>query len=536
MPTYRVSIRRPTTNPPLWDWMQTVVAANQGIAVGQAYANWQNSQPNPPAPALGSCQTQANLVGQTRALAATAALGDASGISSSQQAYIKSIEDQIGTLLAAKLDGQFRMVNYPAGFNYGITYGANAYWNRATLQDIDTLLGIADSGMTDLTGGGFSNLYAQVMGAVSFSFSTQDQNTMNAQDTTAEAQIASILTEFTSAGGTFSNPLPLGGKLQDVFNQLTKQYSSLDKLPDTLNALRNAIVAYKAAAANSYALHNRWFAATARIAAAQTNTATPSASNGGMQVDTSGFYVGYTPDKLPSANQLIGSLNTPQNSVDVKIDISSFSSAAAQVRVSGSAGFNIPIAGILGISVGGSAAYDLSRYASSSTNITIELNYPGVTLFASMPSVLSTDNSQGWYANDILQELVARSGEDATGYRLQGSEFDVSQLFGAGCAFSRLKTFVISQQPTMTLTFTGADASRVTSDFKANASISVDLFDLFSIGGASASYAVQNVDAESKTGSVIVTFGPPKPSGTIPLQQQVAYVLGGVASYPPNNI
>ncbi len=80
------------------------------------------------------------------------------------------------------------MVNYPAGFNYGITYGANAYWNRATLQDIDTLLGIADSGMTDLTGGGFSNLYAQVMGAVSFSFSTQDQNTMNAQDTTAEAQ------------------------------------------------------------------------------------------------------------------------------------------------------------------------------------------------------------------------------------------------------------------------------------------------------------------------------------------------------------
>jgi hypothetical protein len=191
-------------------------------------------------------------------------------------------------------------------------------------------------------------------------------------------------------------------------------------------------------------------------------------------VDTSGFYVGYTPDKLPSANQLIGSLNTPQNSVDVKIDISSFSSAAAQVRVSGSAGFNIPIAGILGISVGGSAAYDLSRYASSSTNITIELNYPGVTLFASMPSVLSTDNSQGWYANDILQELVARSGEDATGYRLQGSEFDVSQLFGAGCAFSRLKTFVISQQPTMTLTFTGADASRVTSDFKANASISVD--------------------------------------------------------------
>jgi hypothetical protein len=35
---------------------------------------------------------------------------------------------------------------------------------------------------------------------------------------------------------------------------------------------------------------------------------------------------------------------------------------------------------------------------------------------------------------------------------------------------------------------------------------------------------------------VTVTFGPPQASGTIPLQQQVAYVMGGVGSYPPNNI
>lgn len=536
MPTYRVYIRRLTTDPPKWDWAETVVAENQHIAIGEAYADWKSTNPTPPAPALSQCTCRATPVDQAPVLAATATLGDASGISASQQAYIKSIEDQITTLLAAKLDGQFKMVNYPPGFNYGITYGANAYWNKATLQDIDTLLGTADSGMTDLTGAGFSNLYAQIMSAVTFSFSTHDQNTLNAQDTAAAAQINSILTAFTNASGTFSNPLPFGGKLQDVFNQLTKQFGSLDKLPDTLSELRNAIATYKSMAADSYALHNRWYAATARIVAAQANTVSPSAANGGMQVDASSFYVGYTPNKLPTANQLLGSLNTPGNAVDVEINIFSFSSHGAQVKVSGSAGFDIPIADILGISVSGSASYDLSRYASSLTDITIELKYPGVTLCGSMPSVLSTDNKEGWYANDILQEVVANADQDATGYRLQGSEFDVDKLFGAGCAFSRLKTFIISQQPTMTLTFTNAEASQITSDFKSKASISVDLFGLFSIGGASASYAVQDVDAESHSGSVIVTFGPPKPSGTIPLQQQVAYVLGGVAAYPPNNI
>jgi len=112
----------------------------------------------------------------------------------------------------------------------------------------------------------------------------------------------------------------------------------------------------------------------------------------------------------------------------------------------------------------------------------------------------------------------------------------VDDLFGPGKAFSRLKTFVISQQPTMVLTFTGTDVSKVTSDFKVGASIKLDLFGLFTLGQASGSYAVQDVRENTKDGSVTVTFGPPKVSGTIPLQQQVAYVMGGVASYPPDNV
>ena len=206
------------------------------------------------------------------------------------------------------------------------------------------------------------------------------------------------------------------------------------------------------------------------------------------------------------------------------------------MSISGGTSFNIPIADILGISVNASASYDLSRYTSSSSTLTMDLNYPGVTFFPSIASALSLDNSTGWYANDILQEVASKTGQDATGYKLNGSEYNVSELFGPGKAFSRLKTFVISQQPTITLTFTGADASKITSDLQVKASVKLDLLGLFTLGSAAGSYSVQKVDTDSRSGSVTVTLGPPAVSGTIPLQQQVAYVMGGVAAYPPDNI
>ncbi|TDM08444.1 MAG: hypothetical protein C4K60_03055 [Ideonella sp. MAG2] len=203
------------------------------------------------------------------------------------------------------------------------------------------------------------------------------------------------------------------------------------------------------------------------------------------------------------------------------------------MSVSGKAGLTIPILELMDISIGGSASYDLSRYTSSGSSVNMSFNYPGITLVPATPSPLSLDNSTGWFDMEILTEVVANSGKDATGYALQGSAFSVADVFGVGKALSRLKTFVICQAPTITMVFTQANNSLITSDLQVNASIKLDLFGLFTLGSASGSYQVHDVKQDSQAGTVTVTFGPPVVSGTIPLQQQVAYVLGGVASYPP---
>ena len=59
MPTFRVSIRRPSTQAPIWDFAQTVVAATQNAAINIAYDSWVADKPTPAPPALNLCQCQA---------------------------------------------------------------------------------------------------------------------------------------------------------------------------------------------------------------------------------------------------------------------------------------------------------------------------------------------------------------------------------------------------------------------------------------------------------------------------------------------
>jgi len=528
MPTYRVYLRRKQEPTPIhWEFSTTVVAKSTGIALGVAYQQWSDEAPvDNPVPALSMCDYSVKDLSQTSVLALGAS-------ASGRQAFSDKLQQTVAQYLGQKLDGKFSVVNYPSGFNYGITYGNNAYYNEATLSDIDTLLGVSSAGELELTGAQFSNLYYQILGAVAFKFSTNDLNTMHTEDESASDQIASILTEFENVGGTYTEPLPFGGKLQDIFDQLKKKYGSVEKLPDSLNNLRNAIASYKAIAAQSYVLHNRYYEATARLNAAKVNTKTPAAKNGGQQTGSDSYFVGFTPKKLPTATQLLGGLQSDNSQVALQMTLSNFHSKQVDVSVSGSVGISMPILDIITLGFSESASYDLSRYTSSSSQVTMDILYKGVTVFGSHPSQLSTDSTQGWYASDILSEIEAKTGQDVTGFQLIGSEFDAKNLFGIGKVFSRLKTFVISQQPEMTMTFSAADVSAIKSDFKVGAKLDVKLFGIFKLGSAAASYEVQKVDADSKTGSVKVTFGASKPVGTIPIQQQVAFVMGGVASYPP---
>lgn len=62
MTTFRVSIRRPTTKEPIWDFAQTVVANDEKSAFISAYNTWVDDNPTPPPPAMNLCQWQAKVI------------------------------------------------------------------------------------------------------------------------------------------------------------------------------------------------------------------------------------------------------------------------------------------------------------------------------------------------------------------------------------------------------------------------------------------------------------------------------------------
>jgi hypothetical protein len=525
--SYRTFLARPETPEPIWDWVQTVSAPDADAALRWSHDSWVASNPNPPAPPFADCRRRA----VPSVAAATRAIIDAGA--PAQKEFNAALEKNLAPMLGGKIDGVFKVIYAPGGFNYGITYGPNAYWNPATLDDFDSLLVTDPDGFTSLSNGSrLSTLYSQMLSDTYYSFSQSDAKAINDAATTASANIASVARAYENAGGTYPSPLPFGGKIAYIIQNITSLYGDYTKMPPALNELRVAMSAFVVAANRSYVLLQRAEAANLRTANAIANILKPTAQNGGQQTGDASFSVGFTPEKLPSANQLIDGLNTESNAVKVSISISNFSQDTASVSIESGSSFTIPVFGLLDISVSSKTKYDWTKTVTRESSVSIEMTYPGVTVVHASPTALSADSTKGWYDDFLISEIAKNIGNpDVTGYKLQSAEFDDD--FGVGKAFSRLKTFVISRQPTIKMTFSKVDVVQVSSYFSENTDVKVSLFGFINLGSVSRTYAVSNVEIDASESTFSVTFGQPDVSGTIPPEQQVAYVLGGVPSYPP---
>lgn len=539
MKTFRVYLAKPETPQGVWNFTETVVAANSSEAVASAYSTWVSTASSY-VPPLAQCRVMVNaLSGKPASKKCLFPLQERldksvyEAAEASQKAYVELIKNKTASLLGSKLDGEFNVANSASGFHYGITYGVNAYYNEYTLKDLEALITMdKELGMLKFTPTLFSSLYHSILGNITYGFSKADRAMMEEQAKKASAQIVAVLKEFENAGGKYTSPLPFGGKLQDVFNQMLDLYKSFESIPDTLASLRDAIFYYKEAAEQSCVLQLRYYEATERIKKARKNIAAPSHGNGGLEIANDKYYVGY--EKLPTANDLVRGLTTKSNAITISTAMSSFSSNTAELHMEGESFGCIIVPFFFGIKTS-KATYDLSRYTSRESKINIDMTYPGVTVLSSSMMEQSVDNLKGWYENIILSEVIKKTGMDATGYMLTGSEFKVDELFGKNKTLARLKTFVISQEPTIVIKMQNVDVSKVESDFKVTTKATINIFGIFNIG-SNASYSVHDVKTDISTLTITLTFGPANPGGSTPAQDAVTNVLGGVASYPPNEI
>ncbi len=461
-------------------------------------------------------------------------------ITSARQEFTKALNAKLQAQFSNQLDGRFEAMSVPSGFYWGIQFGPNNYYNENSLNQINLQAIKGRDGILTVGNANFTTLYNDIMSAIVFGFSTADQKALNQADADASSQIQHVIVSWERDIGRISEE-----QLKSAFPSTKLGYIQLwvqkhlggdvNKIPMTMQGFKMAYRTYQVSAPVSNRLTTESAQAMLRLNAARANSLTPSETNGGLQTDATAYYQSFGP--FPTQNNINRGLQKLSNNVSVHLGLTNFSSKNCHLSVDGNAGISIPYLDFMKIDLGRGSQYTVDRYASSETTLQISIKYEGVT-FVDAPltdAKLSSDLKTGWYANDILLQAIENTKQAKTGYSLQGSQYPVSEYFGAGKKFSRVKTWVLSQQPTISMRFFRADYSAIVNDFKKHASLGITLFGIFGIGKVKESYEVKKVDNTSEAGCVTVEMGPSKVVGsTGPADTSTTYVVGGVPSYPPS--
>ena len=464
-----------------------------------------------------------------------------SSITPAQEAFIAALNKKLQQQFSSQLDGTFETMSVPNGFYWGIQFGPNNYYNEKALNQINLQAIEGSNGMLTIANANFTTLDNSILGDIVFGFSQADTQALQQDEANNQSQIQAVINSWETDMGAPITTVQMQSavpptKLGYIQAQVLKNWdNNVDKIPTSMQGFKVAYQTYEVSAQIAFRLLSQSAAGMARLAAARANSKTATAANGGLPIAAGKFYQPFGP--FPTQNTINGGLQTLTNKASVDIDLSNFSSTASKFSVDGSVGFSIPILDFMSIDVGASTSYKLNKYASSQTTLKMTITYEGVTIVGTplTASNLSSDNTKGWYTNDILSQAIGNTQLTQTGYSLKGSQYPVDEYFGPGKKFSRIKTWVLSQQPTISMQFCAADTSQVESDFKESTSVSVSLFGIFNIGSVSQSYEVKKVDSKSIEGCVTVEMGPPVAVGSTPAADATAYVVGGVPSYPPDH-
>lgn len=510
MPIFRVYLRRAASHDASWDYAETVVTASAADAIAHAHAQWAHSV-GPGIPALPHCQSQAVLVHASSAPPAHA--------SPAQQALLHALTRKVNHCLRPQLQRPFQWVNAPAGLPTPLTDGQG--WRRASLAALDSLLSVSAHGQLTLSSERFSALYQHLLLSTAFVWSEQDQNILRRQaaDSADAAQAVLDASPIVRAAALW----PKEDALQAVFDQLCRQFGSPEALPESWAPLRQALAAYRAQAGESYALRRWRGMAQARLDAARAHVQRPSADNGGAALSDGGWGIGY---QLDDPEAPCAALAHGAPAVSLSASLSDFVDGVATVTLPEQMPFCLHSADILSFSAGELTGVDLSRYAPPGARIELTLCWAGLCALSPQPHALDADNRRGWWARDILREVLELSWEPVSSYKLVNPDFDLNYLFGPGMVFSRLSQWVISRPPTLTLRCQGVNAERLRAELAPGMAVSAQAFKLFSLGQIQGDY--QLTQWREDDDCLTLTFAPRNEDCP-----STAYVLGGAPAFPP---
>lgn len=413
----------------------------------------------------------------------------------------------------------------PTGFKWGIY--DERYYNADSLLLFDSLVAGGAFGTS------FSNYYRDIIRGTGYSFSEKDNARMEEERRNNDDLVTKLIRAYKDSH--IDNPPQDISLYTDVGERMAARvgvddWREIDVSPSGHPELAEL---YSLMEDCAYALsfttkmdQNRRDA-EAKLKAIAANIATPAAENGGLPVQDGSCVVGWK--NIPGYDMIRQSLKGG-TSIKVELSTDNFSSGECDIHFASSASARARFLVFFKGAAEHGREYDFSKYAAADSTVKASIAFDGITFISATPAELSADNKQGWFNSSILSEIARNSVSLDTGYKFVSSEFKPDEVFGKDGKLCRLRTFVISQQPSLHLEFAKFSCDEMKEFFTQEASASFSILGGVISGSRSSGYSFKNYSYSESEQKVSVDIVPPDvESGT--MFERTAFLLGGVVEH-----
>lgn len=452
------------------------------------------------------------------------------------QKYLEALQKKVNDVLKGVLDGPFTSLNYPGGFHYGVYI--QGHYNEEALKNIDSTL-TKEKDVLVFGDQPFSNMYLEILKDISYNISEEDRR----KEDDEYAEIVKNKNDAIKSWKDTVEDIPAGTKNEIAYirKKISESYKSIEDMKVDYPDFYRAYLRYTNSA-RTCKIEIEQNDALDLLDAATKNTQNPSNENKGMSIGENSFYPAF--EKIPSQKTIENSLGTgtetdPKSYMSTEVTIINLKSEKSNLKITGSAELQIPIAEIINITGTAGVNFTLDKVSQDSTEVSIKMTYYGITMIPSTPKYLSSDLKTGWYVGNVIQQARDNIGKDKTGYTFYDNKYN--EYFGEGKKFCRLKTLVICQPPTIIMKFSKVHINDVTMHFDVHGEVSIDILALSKIGGkasgkASIDYTVDKVEKDESKQECVVNLVPTALAGQNPGVDSTTYILGGVVSYNPDHM
>jgi hypothetical protein len=480
--------------------------------------------------------------------------------------FYSSLEQQANQAIAPIYHTTIEPIQYPSQGDF------NWYWENSNLNFNNGTFKYISAGVSPGTtpgtvqlspAGGFPNSYVRLLSSLAFTLDANDQATLNQALQNAQAQEIAVVSTYTGIFGEITadqmaqaqKVIPavqtnfdyvvsyvLGAVWSGATPPLTwatmKAARNLQQLlpnmPASGEPVLGTVQIFLNVLGTAISLQDELNLGTWILGQLNSNTSAPSESNGGMPtVDPNNgkilpFQVAYT------ISSPVTSIQNDLNNTNRSFQLSMATSQAAQQQldVSIAESSEFAVGGVLYFSDSQGNQYNMNTFAGTSASSTITVTFTGFTMVPSAPSAWQQATDLGWFYGDPIAEAWQHwtSGTNPTGFNFVS---DPSSILGKdGRGLGQISNLLISNYPTISITYTDADYQTFQSSWVSTASGNITLFGFIPIGSFSAGVYSSSSQQNGSNSSFTLSFTPSKQVLSVPTLQQTAYVIGGSFDYP----